>query len=98
MIKYFRVSGRVQGVGFRASTLNEGQRLGVAGWVRNCSDGSVEALAEGNIDQLQLFENWLNSGPRLSRVEHVSVIELTEDHPSYQSYTRNLTHQFIISY
>jgi len=96
MIKYFKVFGRVQGVGYRASTLNMARQLDIAGWVRNCSDGAVETVAQGDSEQLQLFENWLNSGPPMARVDDVTVIELTEAHPSFQTYTEQLAHPFKI--
>lgn len=58
------VSGKVQGVWFRASTKNEADRLGLKGWVRNLSDGRVEVFACGNENQLELFYAWLQQGPR----------------------------------
>jgi acylphosphatase len=57
------VHGRVQGVGFRATTFDEARRLGLAGWVRNCYDGTVEVLAEGSEAKLRLFLDYLHRGP-----------------------------------
>ena len=71
MAKRFVVYGRVQGVGFRYFTWKEAERIGIKGTVRNCVDGSVEIVAEGNDDQLQDFYNWLKVGPRTASVEQV---------------------------
>jgi acylphosphatase len=57
------VHGRVQGVGYRATTMDEARRLGLAGWVRNRRDGTVETLAEGSEAKLRLFLAYLNRGP-----------------------------------
>lgn len=65
------ISGRVQGVCFRAYTVGEAQQLGVRGWVRNLPDGRVEAMAEGSKDKLLLFEQWCSHGPPAARVTHV---------------------------
>ena len=51
--RQIRVMGRVQGVGYRYALRDEARRLGVAGWVRNCSDGSVEALLQGDAAVLE---------------------------------------------
>jgi len=67
------VRGRVQGVFFRASAQREAKRLGLTGWVRNRSDGSVEILAEGEEDQLKELIAWSNRGPSAARVERVDV-------------------------
>jgi acylphosphatase len=67
----FRVSGRVQGVGFRWSAAREAESLGLRGSVRNRSDGTVEVSAEGGADALQRFAEWLGHGPRGARVERV---------------------------
>ena len=67
----FYISGRVQGVFFRASTRNEAQRLGIAGWAKNLADGRVEVLATGDDDALDALENWLRHGPPHARVESV---------------------------
>lgn len=73
--KTFRVRGRVQGVGFRWFVENEAAKLGVAGWVRNRSDGSVEVLAQGTREQLFALRAKLHEGPRASRVDDVEEFE-----------------------
>ena len=65
------VSGRVQGVGFRVFVLEEAQRLGVSGYVRNLPDGSVEAVASGETGALERLERALRAGPPGARVERV---------------------------
>ena len=68
---FARVEGRVQGVGFRYSCVNEGQRLGLCGWVRNTPDRDVEVWAEGAGDKLEALLKWLHRGPPGSRVDRV---------------------------
>ena len=68
---YARVNGRVQGVGFRYSTIMEARRLGVSGWVRNAPNGDVEVWAEGLPEKLAQFLSWLHSGPQYARVDSV---------------------------
>lgn len=63
-----QIRGRVQGVGYRESTRAEAERLGVCGWVRNCADGSVEAVLEGNPVPVRLLEKWCRQGPGGARV------------------------------
>ncbi len=70
------VSGRVQGVSYRAATADEAQRLGVTGWVRNRRDGTVELEAEGNPEQIAALLAWCEAGPPASRVSGVAVEEL----------------------
>jgi acylphosphatase len=67
------VSGRVQGVAFRAYTVDEAHRLRVAGWVRNLPDGCVEAEAEGERTALEALVAWCRGGPPSARVEGVEV-------------------------
>jgi len=63
-IRYtIRVTGRVQGVGFRYSTLREAQNENITGYVKNMPDGSVEIEAEGSKDQLDIFVEWCRRGP-----------------------------------
>lgn len=71
----FVVRGRVQGVGFRWFVEAEAHRLGVGGWVRNNTDGSVEVLAQGSREQLAGLHSRLRQGPRAARVDDVDVIE-----------------------
>ena len=67
----FVVSGRVQGVGFRWFVEREARTLGIAGWVRNNLDGSVEVLASGTHEQLSSLRSKLRQGPRAARVDNV---------------------------
>jgi acylphosphatase len=67
------ISGRVQGVGFRYFTEATAQREGVAGWVRNLPDRSVEVVAEGDADAVERFERAVRRGPPGARVDHVHV-------------------------
>ena len=70
---HFKIDGQVQGVGFRYSMCVEARRLRLAGWVRNCSDGSVEAVAVGDEFALQRLAQWAWHGPTGARVDRVSV-------------------------
>ena len=72
----FLVRGRVQGVGFRWFVEREAHILGVAGWVRNNADGSVEVLAIGSGDQLLALRSRLRAGPRAARVDEVGELEV----------------------
>ena len=65
------VRGRVQGVGFRWFVDYEARQLGLAGWVRNQSDGTVEVLAMGTEEQLAALQQKLHKGPRAARVDAV---------------------------
>ena len=69
------VTGRVQGVSFRAYAEDQARRLGVTGWVRNESDGSVGGHFEGEAEAVDALVDWCRTGPRLARVEHVRVRE-----------------------
>lgn len=68
-----RISGRVQGVGYREALRGEAERLGVTGWVRNRSDGSVQALAQGNEAALAALLAWARRGPPAARVDQVTT-------------------------
>lgn len=71
----FVVRGRVQGVGFRWFVEREAHMLGIAGWVRNNHDGSVEVLAMGTRDQLLGLRSRLHQGPRAARVDDIEETE-----------------------
>lgn len=74
-----RITGRVQGVYFRASAATEARNLGVTGWVRNLPDGAVEALAEGPRGALTRFVLWCHHGPPSARVERVETVWSTAE-------------------
>lgn len=76
------VSGRVQGVGFRASCGRMAGQHGVRGWVRNLPDGSVEAVFEGDPEDVRQLVEWSRHGPRFAVVADVSV---TEERPEEMS-------------
>lgn len=69
------VKGIVQGVYFRASTLEKAKELGIKGWVRNETDGSVSIQAQGETDKIERFVEWLHQGPDRAQVDEVIVNE-----------------------
>ncbi len=71
------VTGRVQGVNYRASTRDKAVALGIAGWVRNKMDGSVEITAEGDKFSVNTLINWCESGSRWASVEGLKVADET---------------------
>jgi acylphosphatase len=68
-----RITGRVQGVGFRDALCGEAQARGLAGWVRNRTDDSVEALVQGPPERVAELIAWARRGPPASRVDEVQV-------------------------
>lgn len=75
------VHGRVQGVGFRAFTVDEGARLGVRGRVANRPDGTVECVVEGPRPDVATLVRRLRQGPGFARVERVEVVEEASAEP-----------------
>ena len=73
------ITGRVQGVGYRAWAIHEAMRLGLRGWVRNCSDGSVEALAIGDEPAVTALIEVCHQGPRSARVAEVAASDAEDD-------------------
>ncbi|EKG21200.1 Acylphosphatase-like protein [Macrophomina phaseolina MS6] len=72
----YKVNGKVQGVCFRAYTVEEANKLGVTGYVKNAADGTVTGEAQGDDKKIQEFVQWLNKGPsaaRVSGVEHSDI-------------------------
>ena len=67
------VSGRVQGVFFRQNTQNKARKLGIRGWVRNLSDGRVEAVFEGEKEKIEEMIKWIERGPVISRVDGIDI-------------------------
>ncbi len=72
----FLVSGRVQGVFFRAGTQDRARRLGLTGWVHNLPDGRVELIACGDDAKLKQLEEWLWQGPPHAHVEGVTATDV----------------------
>lgn len=82
---HLRISGYVQGVSFRYYARQRAQSLGLSGWVRNCPDGAVEVVVQGNDDAVQQFVAWAHTGPAMARVENVSM-DLEEPDESAHSF------------
>jgi acylphosphatase len=77
----FLVSGKVQGVFFRASTRDEAQRLGLRGYAKNLPDGRVEVVACGDVAAVAELEQWLAHGPPAARVDGVTRYEYHDKVP-----------------
>lgn len=77
MIQYeIKVTGRVQGVGFRYFTLKKAREHSIAGWVKNTGDGGVLIVARGETKHIETFIDYLKIGPTLSRVENISIAKI----------------------
>jgi acylphosphatase len=74
------VSGRVQGVFFRENTRQRAHSLGLTGWTRNRTDGTVEVLACGAPDSLVKLQHWLRQGPDAAKVAKISCQQAQDDH------------------
>jgi len=74
--RHVHVTGRVQGVRFRAWTREQAQALGVSGWVRNRSDGSVEGVLSGPSEAVEALIALLHEGPPAAKVKNVRVTEI----------------------
>ena len=71
--RHLRIEGRVQGVFYRASLIDEARRLGLTGWVRNRRAGSVEAVGQGPPAAVQALIDWAHQGPPRAQVNAVQV-------------------------
>jgi acylphosphatase len=78
MAKHLRITGVVQGVGYRASFDTQANALRLSGWVRNRLDGSVEAAVRGDADAIEKLIAWARRGPAAARVSAVSVTEIED--------------------
>jgi len=77
MLQYeIKISGRVQGVGFRYFVNKKANELEIKGWVKNTRDGGVLVLAQGNKTNLETFIDYLRIGPSMSRVNQISKVEM----------------------
>lgn len=79
------VTGKVQGVGFRAATARHAHLYHLNGWVRNAPDGSVELLLQGETDKIDRLLSWLYQGPDRARVDQVQV-QRSYDDKQYQHF------------
>lgn len=86
-----RVHGRVQGVGFREACVEEARALGLAGWVRNRLDGSVEVLLLGPAAAVARMDEWLQTGPSAARVDRVTSTALAPPSPALERFERRPT-------
>jgi acylphosphatase len=83
---HVRVRGLVQGVGFRWFVRERARRLGLAGWVRNLPDGSVEVMASGDPGQLDLLRAELQRGPSGASVEALDELGTSPAEPAAQPF------------
>ncbi len=81
------ITGRVQGVGFRESMRVVAQALEINGWVRNCEDGSVEAITQGNEFAIEQLVAWCHNGPPGANVKFVNA-DLVESSETFIAFTR----------
>ena len=72
---HFKITGKVQGVWFRATAQKEAERLGLKGIIQNIPDGSVEATLQGESEALKQFKEWCHEGSPSSEPEHVEMTE-----------------------
>ena len=73
--KKIQIFGEVQGVGFRYFTQKEALKAGILGWVKNCPDGSVLILAQGEDDPIKSFISQVKIGPGFSEVRHIEIVD-----------------------
>lgn len=84
-IRHFLITGRVQGVGFRFHMRKKARELGVAGWVRNRRDGSVEAMAQGEPGAVEALTAWARRGPPSAMVADIRIAEGSGDYSSFDT-------------
>ncbi len=79
------IEGIVQGVFFRATTIDESSKLGLTGWVKNRTDGRVEAVFEGDVDKIDQIVEWCKKGPPGAVVRNIETIweQSTGDYDSF---------------
>jgi acylphosphatase len=77
LTKHLHIRGRVQGVFFRESMRHKAVELGIHGWVRNCADGSVEAVIQGTAPAVEAMIAWARRGPDRARVDRLEISDAT---------------------
>jgi acylphosphatase len=88
--KHLHITGLVQGVLFRESMRQRANHLGVTGWVRNCADGSVKAVVQGEALTVGQLIAWARRGPPAARVDAVEVKSMP-DEPNYAGFEKKPT-------
>lgn len=83
--KHLRIVGRVQGVWYRESMRIEAEQLGVTGWVRNCRDGTVEAMVQGSPQAVNAIIEWARRGPEPA---YVTDIEITDGEGKFERFEK----------
>jgi acylphosphatase len=86
-----RITGKVQGVGFRYSLQEQADRLGITGWVRNRRDGDVEALVAGDAAAVEAVIAWARRGPRGARVTEIHIEEAGGAEPDHREFRIDAT-------
>jgi acylphosphatase len=89
--RHLLITGHVQGVGYRWSMTQAAKRLGVQGWVRNRSDGRVEACAWGTPQAIQALVDWAHQGPAQAQVDRVVVGNVPDGGEPPQGFTQRAT-------
>lgn len=84
MAKHLLITGLVQGVGYRVAFERQAVALGLRGWVRNRSDGSVEAEVDGDATAVDAIINWSRQGPTAARVDNVAVEDTNNSHDAFR--------------
>ena len=82
-----RIHGRVQGVFFRHHTKLMAEGLGLSGWVKNCTDGSVEAICSGSTERVDQMIDWLHVGPDSAVVSRVDIDSADDQISSRNDFT-----------
>jgi len=72
---HIKIHGKVQGVFYRAETKKKADSLHITGWVKNMSDGTVEALFEGDEDNINQLLDWCKQGPEMAKVEKIEILQ-----------------------
>lgn len=83
--KRLLITGRVQGVGFRFYAQRKARELGLAGWVRNCRDGSVEAVIQGAPEAVESMIAWARRGPPSAVVSDLHIADASGDYAGFET-------------
>lgn len=86
--RHLSISGKVQGVGYRAGVEQQAAKLRLTGWVRNRLDGTVEAVVQGPVEQVEALIKWCHKGTFLARVRDVAVSEDADCAGTFSTFER----------